>query len=197
MVDIKKTGLRQGDLVDLVSELKDCVTRARVDIPLHSWRLAADYTVLTAATIPGVVINDNGPAIEWAATETAAILAQVKVPGDYDAVADSLTLNLQVLKEGATDNVTVGVAVYVSPEAGGGRGADLNPTDPTTGAAAFDGTDDPGLLTASLSGNSVVAGDTLTVVLTPGAHGTDAIELWASWLTYGKDCETLTIEGED
>jgi len=199
--DIQKKGLDQGKLVEKLASLQNSFSRSIEPIDLNSWRIASSAALLTQATIPGYVTNDGAPAIEWGTGELITIQAFAKVPDDYDASKDADTnavrLRLQMLKQGATDNITVTVAVFASPIAGGGRGADLAPAAQLTGAAAFDAVDDPGTLSYDLSGNSLVAGAQLSIEITIGAHATDTIELWNAFVDAVSIAEALTIEDED
>jgi hypothetical protein len=111
--------------------------------------------------------------IVWPAGDVTPIQLQaVGWPPDLDATAD-VTVHLRAGMSGATDTPVVAVAAY----------EELGDTD-------FGG--NSGALSSSVAevtrtlANADIAGHprTLNLLLTPGAHSTDAVRLYSAWLEY-------------
>jgi hypothetical protein len=161
-----------------------------IPLPLGAWRLVASNDVPAIAVASGNGGNlgvDTAPKlkrvststdkkmrIEWAASSSVEIMADVVYPPDLDDTA-TVTLNLLLAKDTNTDNTVTVAAGYFE-----GVG-DTNAGGNTAALAA-----------ATLAQKTVViaAADVGTypnaasVTLTPGTHTTDAIYLYGSWLTY-------------
>ena len=141
-----------------------------LDIPILSVSLASSGAPLTTTTStnPGpALVDTNVLALHWDANTVVAAGLKFSVPDDYDSSKDHLKIRMKGKMAGST-NVTTGIDALVYKNT---STTDLNPTK-------------SGYLTATdswveidLSGEGLVAGDTLQVNIFPEAHSTDAINL--------------------
>lgn len=141
-----------------------------LDIPILSISLASSGAPLTTTTStnPGpALVDTNVLALHWDANTVVAAGIKFDVPDDYDSSKDHLKLRMKGKMAGST-NVTTGIDALVYKNI---STTDLDPTK-------------SGYLTATdswieidLSGNTLVAGDTLQVKIFPEAHTTDALNL--------------------
>jgi hypothetical protein len=136
---------------------------------------------LTAATVPTIAnVETNGIAIVAAASGTANGSFNFVVPEDYDEVADELKLVLLVVSGGTTNTPTQTATAY-RKRAGAALTAALtvvaSSAIPTSTAKAAE-------RTIVLSGNSLQAGDVLTVNLVSGAHTTDTVVIHSVSVQY-------------
>lgn len=158
-----------------------------VPISLHSMREAdANGDVGNAAAIGGVLASDTTPImrgvsggigqeISWAAGNADPVVCEVALPPDLDDTQD-VTLALQVYS-GTTNAATMSVK-----------------TSWDHGATVTDSADDSGTksatfheITATIAAADVPANPkTVTILLTPPTHATDAIQLCGAQLRYAK-----------
>jgi hypothetical protein len=142
----------------------------------------------TAATPPGGILTlntapllkrtnaatDKSMMIQWAASSSIEIqLPSVAIPIDCD-VTKAATLKIRAKMGGATDTPTITANVF--PGVGG--------ADAGTATAALSAT--AANLTVAIAASTLTVGDVVSVALTPGAHTTDALDLYAVWLEYTK-----------
>jgi hypothetical protein len=149
-----------------------------IPIDIHNFCLGADGALLTTtlSTNPGfVAVDTNILSFSWAADKVVAAGLVVQIPDDYDSSKDHFKLLMKAKMGGTTNTATAITAAAYKNEST----TDLAP-DQTA-----DLTDDPEWVEIDLSGNSLVAGDNLSIKLTPEAHGTDAIYVTAAKLEYG------------
>lgn len=150
--------------------------------------IASNDIPATAATPPGGLLTSNtapllkrtnaatdkSMMIQWAATSVIEIqLPSVAIPIDFDVTKTS-TLKIRAKMGGATDTPTITANVF--PGVGG--------ADAGAATAALSST--AAVLTVSVAASIFTVGDVVSVALTPGAHGTDALNLYAVWLEYTK-----------
>jgi hypothetical protein len=146
-------------------------------IDIHNFCLGADGALLTTtlSTNPGfVAVNTNILSFAWAADKVVAAGLAIQVPDDYDSAKDHLKLLLKAKMGGTTNTTTaIAAAAYKNEST-----TDLGITQ------TADLTDHPVWVELDLSGHSLVAGDNVSIKLTPEAHGTDAIYVTAAKLEY-------------
>ena len=150
-------------------------------IGLREFCLASDGATLTTTltTNPGFDMKGTSSksiVLSWAASKVIATGLALQVPDDYDETNDHLKLRLKVMSAGAADTPTFSATAYVN-----GAATDLAP-DATAAISAT-----LGWVEFDLSDNSISAGDVLTIAITPAAHTTDAIDVFAAKLEYRSD----------
>lgn len=133
--------------------------------------------MLTSNTTPLLTrvngATDKAMAVQWAATVTNELqLPTVPVPIDMD-VTKACTLKLLTKMGGSTDTPTITADVF--PGIGG-----TNAGGATTAAAST-----LGEVTLTIAASSLTAyPSTISVALTPGTHGTDALNLYDAYIEY-------------
>lgn len=167
---------------DILHKLKERVTQGKgflknLAVSLYDFNLASSGAPLTTtlSTNPGFDKADtNLTILSWAASKVVAAGLVIQVPDDYDSAKDHLKLKLKAAMGGATDVPTITAAAY-SDSAGT---TDLAP-DATAALSAT-----KAWVEIDLSSNSLSAGATITLALTPAAHTTDAINVYAAKVEY-------------
>jgi len=140
---------------------------------LYVYALWLEYTVEGSpklATVNGD--TDSAFAVTWVASDVTPVAFQVPVPGDYDEGA-VITVTLYAEMGGATDTPVVSLDTYF----------DVGDTkvEDDTGALA----NAVGAVTATIAAADIPASaSTMTIEMTPGAHTTDTVILYAVKLTY-------------
>lgn len=157
----------------------------QIQLPLVNWRELSAADIINAAGNGGLLAKDTTPILErvnvgtdpalrlkWAATNVDALTISIASPPDLDE-AQSVTVKLRAKMSGATDTPVIGVDIRedVGGSNIGGNSGALSSTLATV-TRTFTATADP----------TTQKGWTIT--LTPGAHGTDALELYAAWIEY-------------
>lgn len=137
---------------------------------------ATNMTPLTNATGPKRDMangdTDSGIVITWAAANVDAIVFQVSLPPDLD-VASNVVVHFRAKSGGATDTPVIAADSYFN------EGDTKVEDDAAALGAAY------AEKTITIAAADVPAGaQTLTVELTPGAHGTDTIVLSSIWVEY-------------
>ena len=156
-----------------------------IPLPLHDWRLVASNDVPVIAVASGNggnMASDTSPklirvststdkclTISWASSTSIEIFQAIQYPPDMDVTA-TYVVNLR-LKSGSTDTPVVAVGVFEGigdTNRGGNTGASASTIStisatitPTTGFPNF-----------------------AAVSLIPAAHTTDALTMYAAWITY-------------
>jgi hypothetical protein len=163
-----------------------------VPIPLSCWREVASNDIAALGTAGatgsgGVLATDTAPAYEyingatdkghrvlWAASNVDAIACSVPLPPDLDD-AQAVTVHFYGEMGGATDTPTLTVAAFFGigdSDAGGATGAMANAV---------------GEVSVSLAAADVLAHpNSLALEVTPGAHTTDTLIVYATWLEYSR-----------
>lgn len=136
--------------------------------------------ILASDTTPALArvnaATDKALKVEWAASNVDEVqFPSVPMPPDLDPNSD-VTVHLLAKMGGATDTPTIDVQAFDGigdTEMGGATGA-LSDTlaEVTVTLAAAD-----------IAGP---AAGFLNLALVPGAHGTDAIELYGAWIEYNR-----------
>ncbi len=150
-------------------------------LSLYSFHLESSGAALTTTlgTNPGYDkkgTSSKHTVLSWQAAKVVAAGIQVQVPDDYDKDNDIFILKLKAVMSGSSDTPNFGAAAYKNEAA-----TDLAPDD------TADLSDTVAWVDVDLSGNSLVAGDNLTIDLTPEAHGSDSIDVFAAKIEYRSD----------
>ncbi len=160
--------------------------QAFIPIGLHSLRITSTLNAGAIAAIGGVTASDSVPILSaingatdgcqrllWAATAVTQVTLQTPLPPDLDDAQD-IVLHVRAAMGGANDTPTIAMASYFNE----GDTAVADTVAAVTGAAyaEYIGT----IATADVP----VGAQTLTIGLTPAAHGTDTLSITALWLEY-------------
>lgn len=159
-----------------------------IGLPLNVWREASTFDVGNTAANGGILASDTTPVLDainggtdgcqrllWAATNTDQIVANFVLPPDLDEASD-LVLHCRIASGGTTD--AVGFTVETFFNEGDTKVSDTTTTNQTTSYTE---------VTATIAAADVPAGaQTVTIGLTPVAHGTDTLAMSACWLEYTK-----------
>lgn len=162
-----------------------------VAIGLGEWRLITGSdigAVAVASGNGGQLASDTAPklirinaatdkvlSIQWAAAGVIPITVNVPIPPDVDLTA-SVTFKMLARMAGAVDTPTVGVAFLEV-----GAGAYSAPTSIGGNTGAVTGTS---AAVYSRAVTAVKSAGSWTIELTPAAHGTDILYLFATWIEY-------------
>jgi hypothetical protein len=157
----------------------------QIQLPLANWRELSAGATINAAGNGGLLASDSTPQfervngatdpqlrLEWAAGNVDAITISVASPPDLDN-AESVTLKLRAKMAGATDTPVIAAVIFEDvggSDIGGNTGALSNSLATVTRT-----------FTPTASTSTVKA---WSITLTPGAHGTDALELYSAWIEY-------------
>lgn len=159
-----------------------------IPLPLANWREVSANDIQNLASVGGLLASDSTPILEytdgdtdsalrlrWAAGDANPIVAQVPLPPDLDPDED-VELHLRAAMGGATDTPVISADSYFNE----------GDTKVEDDSAAVDGTT-VAEYTITIAAADVPGGaQTLTVELTPGAHATDALHVYAIWLEYAR-----------
>lgn len=174
-----------GNPATLLSRFEKLITgygfKKNVPISLYDFHLESSGAPLTTTlgTNPGFDkkgTSSKHTVLSWQAAKVVTAGIQVQVPDDYDETLDIFILKLKAVMSGSSDTPNFGAAAYKNEAA-----ADLAPDD------TADLSDTIAWVNVDLSGNSLAAGDNLTIDLTPEAHGSDSIDIFAAKLEYRSD----------
>lgn len=155
--------------------------KKNIPLSLYSFHKTSNGAPLTATigTDPGFDkkgTSSKHTVLTWAAGKVVAAGIQVQVPDDYDKTLDIFILKLKAVMSGSTDTPNFGVAAYKNEAS-----TDLAPDD------TADLSDTIAWVNIDLSGNSLAAGDNLTIDLTPETHGSNSIDIFAAKIEYRSD----------
>jgi hypothetical protein len=164
-------------------------TKGSIDLPLGSWRTIATTAIpdlavasgnggqLAANSLPSLnrinAATDKGVRIMWAATSVIEITNQFTYPPDWDDTAP-VTFNMLASMAGEADTPVVAVAYFEG----------LGDTNAGGNSAAITGTTIAQYSVAVTAANVGAYPNTATVTLIPAAHGTDILNLYATWIEY-------------
>lgn len=157
-----------------------------VPVPLTSLREVVSNNITNAAGNGGLMANDTTPIFEftngdtdsalrlrWAASNSDPIVFQVPLPPDLDEAA-VVEVHLRAAMGGATDTPVISADSYFNE----------GDTKVEDDSAAITGTT-VAEYTISIAAADVPAGaQTFTCELTPGAHTTDTLLIYAVWVEY-------------
>lgn len=180
------TTVKIADAQVTAAKLTTTMATGFINLPLTGWRLTAANDIAAKNAADGGLISlDTDPTLKrvnaatdkqlriaWAATSVVEITCQFAYPPDLDDTA-AVTFNALMGMSGAADTPVIAVSFWEGvgdTNAGGNTAA----------------------LAAAVAQKTVViaAGDVgaypkaATVGLIPAAHGTDAIYMYAAWITY-------------
>ncbi len=162
--------------------------KKNIPISLYDFHLESDGSPLTITLDTNAGFDKKGTSskhtvLTWAATKVAAVGLQVQVPDDYDETLDIFILKLKAVMASDSDTPNFGAAAYKNEAS-----TDLAPDD------TADLSDTIAWVNIDLSGNSLVAGDNLTIDITPEAHGNDSIDVFAAKIEYRSDLVYFDID---
>jgi len=150
------------------------------EIPLQTFFLHSSGAPLTTTltTNPGFdKFETNLTGLTWAAGKVVKAGLTFVVPDDYDETSDKLKLKLKALSAGSTDTPKLDAEAYIDD-------TPATDIDPTISAAL---SSSAAWVEIDFSGNSLAAGDILTIGIFPEAHGTDAVEVYGAKWEYASD----------
>lgn len=158
-----------------------------IDLPLSGWREISSNDVINAAGNGGVLATDTTPTLETVNGDTDGQLRVLWAAGNADALARQITLPTDLDR-------TQPIVVHFR-----GTMSDSNDTPVMDIDTFFDEGDTKvedatGVWGPSVSDRTatIAAADipssaaTMSIEITPGAHASDTMALYASWLTYTK-----------
>lgn len=152
------------------------------ELNLAEFTLSADGVVLSAATVPGQVLANLTPALEWAQSETAKAQTHFRVPADYVSGAAFICM---VSLDAASTDTTVDFNIYVNRS---GLAYDAATTNQTPVAVANDTTKNNDI-TLTVATDTFQAADMVTFEVWRAA-GTGAgsnLNLIGCYLSYTAD----------
>lgn len=166
--------------------------QAFIPIALHSVRETTNFDVANVAANGGLLASDTTPVLEainaatdgcqrlsWAATNVDQVTFQTPLPPDIDVTAD-VVVHIRAAMEAVADTPDITVDSFFNE----GDTKVVDTISAITGTAYAE-------YTGTIGNADVPAGaQTLTVGLTPAAHGTDDLYITAIWIEYTK--KTLT-----
>lgn len=142
----------------------------------------ANGGVLSSNTAPILNLTDGDTdsalRINWALTETDAIVFQIPLPPDLDAGSD-LVIHLRSAAGGATDTITINSDSYFNE-------GDTKVEDSVSVSGTAYAEKEITIAAADIPSGA----QTFTCELTPGAHATDALYITAIWVEYQKQLLT-------
>lgn len=157
-----------------------------IPVPLATLREVSSNTIPNAAGNGGLLASDTTPILAttngdtdsalrlaWAAANVDPVIFQVPLPPDLDE-ASAVEIHLLAAMEAANDTPVISADSYFMV-------GDTKVEDDSTAVTGAT----PAEYTITIAAGDVPAGaQTLTVELTPGAHGTDALYVYAVWVEY-------------
>jgi hypothetical protein len=157
-----------------------------ISVPLATLREVSSNAIPNAAGNGGLLASDTTPVLNltngdtdsalrvlWAATNADPVIFQVALPPDLDE-ASNVEVHFRAAMEGATDTPVISADSYFNE--GDTKVEDDSPAVTGTTPAEY---------TITIAAADVPAGSqTMTVELTPGAHGDDDLYVYAIWVEY-------------
>jgi hypothetical protein len=157
-------------------------------MPLNSFREATNFDVGNIAANGGILASDTTPILDainaatdgcqrmlWASSNVDQVVVSLPLPPDLDPAKD-VVLHSRIVSGGTTD--AVGFTVDTFFNEGDTKVIDTTATNQTT---TYDE------VVATIAAADIPAGaQTITIGLTPIAHGTDTMACTAVWLEYSK-----------
>lgn len=158
-----------------------------IGIPLNTFRETTNFDVGAIAVNGGILASDTTPILEainaatdgcqrlvWAATNVDQVVTSIPLPPNLD-VASDLVLHTRIRSDtNASD--AVGFTVDTFFNEGDTKVVDTSETNATDGWLEK--------ITTIAAADIPAGAQTITIGLTPVAHGTDAMELSSAWLEY-------------
>lgn len=160
-------------------------TQACIQLPLSMWRETSSNDIINAAGNGGILATDTTPAFEtvngdtdgqlrllWAATNVDAIATQIVLPPDLDRTAD-MTLYVRGIMASTNDTPVIDIDTFFDE-------GDTKVSDATTAFGSTVANETATIAAADIPDTAT----TMSIELTPGAHGTDTLAVYAIWLQY-------------
>lgn len=159
-----------------------------IDLPLAIWREVGTNDIQNLAAHGGEMAKDSTPIFEftngdadsalrlrWVASDSNAIALQATLPPDFDDTAD-LVIHLRAAMAGTTNTPVIDCDAFFNE--GDTKVEDASAAITGTTVAEY---------TITIAAADIPAGaQTVSLELTPGAHTTDALYVYAIWLEYTK-----------
>jgi hypothetical protein len=147
-------------------------------VPHSEWVLASSgaYLTTTLSTNPGIdKVETNISVFSWAATKVVKAGLTFGCPVDYDETTDNLKLRFLANMSGSTDT---GTALDATAYKSGAGTSDLDPTISADLSTTITWVE------IDLSGNDLTFGSSIEIQVFPEAHGTDAVQIYATQWEY-------------
>ena len=174
----------QAAITELYVDL--LTAQALIPLPLANFKETTNFDVGNIAANGGVLASDSTPILEainaatdgcqrfsWVLDDVDQITIQAIIPPDIDVSAD-IVFHCRIASEDTTDAVGFTVDWFINE--GDTKVVDTTTTNQTATYAEK---------VATLGNADIPAGSqTITIGLTPVAHGTDAMYMTAAWLEY-------------
>lgn len=158
-------------------------------VPLATLRELTAGAIPNAAANGGLLASDTTPIlntingdtdgalrVNWAAANVDAVGFQVVLPPDFDSDED-VSIHFRAAMAGATDEPVIAADAYFNE--GDTKVEDVSEAVSGTAYAEY---------TITIAAADIPDGaQTLSVELTPGAHGTDALYITALWVEYNRE----------
>jgi len=174
-----------GDHVECI-QLGVARVKGWLGIPLTDWREVGTNDIQNLAAHGGILAKDATPNLEftnadtdsairltWDASDSNAIATQIPLPPDLNAGAD-LVLHMRAAMAGTTDTPVIDADSFFNE--GDTKVSDASAA--ITGATVAE-------YTITIAAADIPAGaQTLSIELTPAAHTTDALYVYATWMEY-------------
>ena len=168
------------------AKLNGALATGFIPLMLASWREVASDDIQNLAAHGGILAKDSTPILEYtngdtdsairlnyAAADVNEIAIQIPLPPDLDVTGD-IEIHLRAAMGGATDSPAMASDVFFNE--GDTKVEDTVTVDQDTTVTEY---------TITVAAADVPAGaQTMSIELTPGAHGTDALHVYAIWIEY-------------
>jgi hypothetical protein len=162
-------------------------TQGFVDLPLTSWREVVSNDITNAAGNGGVLATDSTPALEyvngdtdsqirilWAASNSDAVACQITLPPDLDRT-QPIIFNARGGMSDAVDTPVLDLDTFFDQ-------GDTKVEDATELFGLNVGTKTATIAAADIP----AAAGTMSLEITPGAHTSDTLAIYATYITYTK-----------
>jgi hypothetical protein len=169
-----------------VEKLKGALQTGFIPVPLTSLREVFSNAITNIAGNGGVLASDTTPVLNftngdtdsalrvlWAATNVDPVIFQVPLPPDLDE-ASNVEVHFRAAMEGATDTPVISADSYFNE----------GDTKVEDDSAAVTGTTYAEYIITIAAADVPAGAQTMTVELTPGAHGDDDLYMTAVWVEY-------------
>lgn len=157
-----------------------------IPLPLANWREVGTNDIQALAAHGGVLAKDSTPILEftngdtdsalrlrWAATDVNAIAIQTPLPPDIDEAAN-VEIHILAAMSDANDTPVISADSFFM----------VGDTKVEDDSAAISGTTVTEYTIAVAAADVPAGAQTMSIELTPGTHGTDALYVYAIWLEY-------------
>lgn len=164
-------------LGEIPNKMSDGIRRS-IEIKLHDLRTSTGLVLDASTTNPRLAaLEVNHLGLQFLAGSVAPFTFNFTVPVDYDETADVLDIRLLANSAANTDSPILDSQIF-RKRALTALSADL---DPTASAAIPKSAAPAAIATYSVikcRGKGIKVGDILTITVFPGAHATDAVNVY-------------------